>query len=399
MHNNLSTDLPEWDHLWNAVRENPDDFQSWEQLIRVAESSKKTTVHHESQVETIYDSFLTKFPLCFGYWKKYADWELNIHGADEAEKVYERGVSAIRNSIDLWNHYCDFVLGQPEKDVREIFERAAKDVGLDFLSHTFWDKYLEYEETNGTSSLSVLHLLDRIVLIPMHQYARYYERWRQLRTTLPPADILDPGLLETEISAIKKENNDICKEDIEKALRARMEKYGLELYSKIQEETNRRWVFEAEIKRTYFHVKPLDKPQLLNWQNYLDFEESAGNPQRIMALYERCLVPCAEYEDFWLRYGHWLVVQEFLQDARLAYERAVYTFLAGDKFKIKIALAFLLEEQGNIEDARKIYSTTLEKYPNHTESIINYARFEDRQNPQHIFLCSIGKTLSTELSD
>ncbi len=35
----------------------------------------------------VFDQFLAKFPLCFGYWKKYADFEFTIQGPIEAEKV------------------------------------------------------------------------------------------------------------------------------------------------------------------------------------------------------------------------------------------------------------------------------------------------------------------------
>lgn len=34
-----------------------------------------------------YDRFLIKFPLLFGYWKKYADMEFNIAGPESAEMV------------------------------------------------------------------------------------------------------------------------------------------------------------------------------------------------------------------------------------------------------------------------------------------------------------------------
>lgn len=34
-----------------------------------------------------YDRLLTKFPLFFGYWKKYADMEFNIAGPESAEMV------------------------------------------------------------------------------------------------------------------------------------------------------------------------------------------------------------------------------------------------------------------------------------------------------------------------
>ena len=35
----------------------------------------------------IYDRFLAKFPLFFGYWKKYADNEFSIAGTEAAEMV------------------------------------------------------------------------------------------------------------------------------------------------------------------------------------------------------------------------------------------------------------------------------------------------------------------------
>jgi pre-mRNA-processing factor 39 len=123
-------------NAWSAVQSNPDDFSAWEQLIRHAESADggvNATMEAENAngLRQVYDSFLEKFPLCFGYWKKYADAENTISGPDIAEKVplrstaillpqaqqahspllqvFERGVAAIENSVDLWAHYCDFM--------------------------------------------------------------------------------------------------------------------------------------------------------------------------------------------------------------------------------------------------------------------------------------------------
>jgi len=61
-----------------------------------------------TSVRSVYDRFLAKFPLFFGYWKKYADLEFSIAGTEAAELVYERGVSSITNSVDLWTNYCSF---------------------------------------------------------------------------------------------------------------------------------------------------------------------------------------------------------------------------------------------------------------------------------------------------
>ena len=56
-----------------------------------------------------------------------------------------------------------------------------------------------------------------------------------------------------------------------------------------------------QIRRPYFHVKPLEKGQLRNWREYLDFEMEQGSHERIVILFERCLIACALYEEFWLK--------------------------------------------------------------------------------------------------
>lgn len=102
---------------------------------------------------------------------------------------------------------------------------------------------------------------------------------------------------------------------------------------------------------------------------------------RIRALYERCLVPCAQYEEFWLRYGQWLISTEHISEARDAYERASFIFLPKDRTHIKIALALTLEEEGRYDEARKTYTSILESMPTHLETIQNYIHFERRTNP------------------
>ena len=74
-------------------------------------------------------------------------------------------------------------------------------------------------------------------------------------------------------------------------------------HEKCEEAVDKRYRFEEKIKRSYFHVKPLDLKQLKNWDTYLDFEISEGDHDRIVVLFERCLIPCAQYEQFWAKYA------------------------------------------------------------------------------------------------
>ena len=61
-------------------------------MIRVAESvdgaiTAQSSEENITNARNVYDRFLAKFPLCFGYWRKYADIELAIDSAAGAEKV------------------------------------------------------------------------------------------------------------------------------------------------------------------------------------------------------------------------------------------------------------------------------------------------------------------------
>jgi pre-mRNA-processing factor 39 len=72
--------------------ENEDDFEKWEALVvRAAELEGGVTRNSSPSaielVRNVFDCFLAKFPLFFGYWKKYADLEFSIGGTETAEMV------------------------------------------------------------------------------------------------------------------------------------------------------------------------------------------------------------------------------------------------------------------------------------------------------------------------
>ena len=69
-----------------------DNFEIWEKLVRAGESleggiNRNSSSQAITAVRGIYDRFLAKFPLFFGYWKKYADLEFSIAGTEAAEMV------------------------------------------------------------------------------------------------------------------------------------------------------------------------------------------------------------------------------------------------------------------------------------------------------------------------
>ena len=57
-----------------------------------------------------------------------------------------------------------------------LFEKATASVGYDFFSHPVWDKYIEWEEAKGYKT-NVVRILDKLITIPLHQYARFFEKY------------------------------------------------------------------------------------------------------------------------------------------------------------------------------------------------------------------------------
>jgi pre-mRNA-processing factor 39 len=78
-------------------------------------------------IRAAYDAFLERYPLCYGYWKKYAAAEQR-HGSSgdtdaaaaaggssggvaAAAAVYQRGVAAVPHSPELWVAYASLLQG------------------------------------------------------------------------------------------------------------------------------------------------------------------------------------------------------------------------------------------------------------------------------------------------
>lgn len=264
-----------------------------------------------------------------------------------------------------------------------LFERGAKSVGLDFLAHPFWDKYIEFEE-RVESFEKIFGILGRVIHIPMHQYARYFERYRQTAQTRPVTELAPPELLSqfrTEIEAASAHVPPGAKAEaeIERDLRLRIDTYHLEVFSKTQTETTKRWTYESEIKRPYFHVTELDEGQLSNWKRYLDFEESEGSYDRISFLYERCMVTCAHYDEFWQRYARWMGTQpEKEEEVRIIYQRASCLYVPIACPATRLQYAYFEEMTGRVDVAKDIHDAILLQLPNHVETIVSLANTSRR---------------------
>ncbi|KAI3667991.1 hypothetical protein L6452_43062 [Arctium lappa] len=283
---------PEEERLWSIVNANSLDFNAWTALI---EETEKTAESNILKIRKVYDGFLAEFPLCYGYWKKYADHEARLGFLDKVVEVYERAVHGVTYSVDMWLHYCVFAIntyGDPDT-VRRLFERGLAYVGTDYLSFPLWDKYIEYEyQQQHWSNLAMIYT--RILEHPNQQLDRYFNSFRELVASRPLSELRTAEEVAAAANAKGEVNNqenegEINPNTVEQSSKPvsaglteaeELESYMAireELYKKAKEFDSKIIDFETAIRRPYFHVRPLNVAELENWHNYLDFIEGGDD--------------------------------------------------------------------------------------------------------------------------
>lgn len=414
--------LSELEKYWQVVRDNPSDFAGWTYLLHHVEQE-----HNIEAAREAFTSFFKHYPYCYGYWKKYADMEKTLNDADAAEKVFEEGVRAIPLSVDLWTHYINFYkFKQSGKEdyyskVKELFNRALSAAGKEFRSDRLWDLYVTWEEENNNPK-GVTKAYDLLLTIPTQLYSHHFEKFQKHVKKNSPREMLstdeflelrqgvvtsskgvDDDDLEDEdedksaskvaadesvppgvdddappgLEPPSKVDKDMMSEEEIELMRKKIIENRKVLFNANEIEVGKRWMFEEGIKRPYFHVKALERAQLRNWKEYLDFEIQNGTHERVIILFERCLIACALYEDMWLKYARYMEEHD-INLARNVYERACKIHLP-KKANIHFSWAAYEEKRGNVKEAEDILCELEKNIPDMLEIILRKINLKRRQ--------------------
>ncbi|XP_064104976.1 LOW QUALITY PROTEIN: pre-mRNA-processing factor 39-like [Macrobrachium nipponense] len=308
---------------WEFVRENPYDFNGWTYLLTHVEN-----MDNLEAARSAFEGFLPLYPYCFAYWKKLSDMEVKHKELERSLGVLLMGTQCIPLCTDLWMPLLDRYISYAKKkelspdNVRQLYEYGLLKIGHAWHSSCFWEGSISYELHNG-NLVGVMSLYKRLLATPTKLYNKHWDHFLALVRDHHPCNLLSPE----DYEALRKQTCEELKikytptrylpsKSVKKTpqpedkLSSRMKEKLVASYIKThesnEEQVDKRWKFEERIKRPYFHIKPLDKKQIKNWKEYLDFEISEGNPLRIIPLFERCLVACALYEEFWCRYTSYL---------------------------------------------------------------------------------------------
>lgn len=271
---------------------------------------------------------------------------MRLCSIEKVVDVFEQAVLSATYSVDVWVEYCHFSMlaFEDPDDVRRLFRRGLSFVGKDYLCHSVWDKYIEFELSQQQWSY-LTQIYVQTLRFSTKKLQHYYDSFKKLvtiwkkemvSTSEPDLEFNHESEIQSEVQIFYKDeeianvvgnllgsSNGL---DRSRALHKYM-KIGEKLYKESHQMDEKIRGFESCIRRSYFHMKPLDDNQVENWHKYLDFVEKQEDFDWVVKLYERCLIPAANYPEFWMRYVHFMETKGGRELANSALDRAVGIFL------------------------------------------------------------------------
>ncbi|XP_043700368.1 uncharacterized protein LOC122651102, partial [Telopea speciosissima] len=383
--------------LQDLVAKGPEAFDAWISLI---EEIEKTSPDDIGKISLVYESFLSQFPLCYGYWKKYANHKARLSTFDKVVEIYEQAVQSATYCVGLWVDYCSFgmLLFEDPLDIQRLFERGLSFVGKDYLCYQLWDKYIKFEYSQKQwSSLAYIYI--QTLRFPTKKLHSYYDSFKKLVSiweeeigcqsaciTREQSEALanieireDSAFQNEEILAVI---NDLVDPAVGLRRAEALQKYlsaGELLYQKASQMDAKIHCFESHVLGSYFHVKPLDASQLENWHHYLDFVEMQGDFDWTVKLYERCLIACAYYPEFWMRYVEFMETSGGREIANFALVRATQVFLKQQVPAIHFFSARFKEQIGDVFGSRAAFlKNNLELGSAFIDYVVKEANMEKR---------------------
>lgn len=246
-----------------------------------------------------------------------------------------------------------------------------------------WDGFIKWENEEKNLQ-NIVAIYDRLLATPTQGYKTHFENFRELVNNNPVHKLLSVDEFKKLREDVRNDakaadaddqvppgedepNDHVRSEEEADAIRKVIISKRKKINKATVEMINKRWSFEEGIKRPYFHVKQLERIQLKNWKEYLDFETEQGDRKRILVLFERCLIACALYEEFWMKLIRYLETNrddpEFEKRTRDAFERAC-NIHHPDKPSLLMMWAAFEETHGNYERASEILQRLDKLHPN-----------------------------------
>ncbi|CCH44701.1 Pre-mRNA-processing factor 39 [Wickerhamomyces ciferrii] len=383
-------DNPDFKAARDLVNLDVNNLQSWDYLIKLTEQLitkyPSPTEIIKKSIEKTFDELLERFPLLFGYWKKYVALMYQISGVETSLEILSKSIDAFPHSIDLWTDYMTLLISNKGDDTTKIidnFKLAVSFVGHNFLSSPVWDLYLNFQENHGTKE-DLVKILLKLIRIPLHQYTRYFEYFTKVKSSIDIDTLID--LEGEDLNHAKGIENQ------EEKLNA-VNEYFMKVNQVTQGLVYEIWSFESQIKQSYFTLIAVSIDEVNNWDIYLNFliskhQQSSTDliKSQIISTFERSLIPTAFSPVFWKKYLNWYLDQypEEFDEINNIYIKCVNVFLPIQFIDLRLNYALFLraheQQENKIHD---VYLSVISYVPNETKPVIQYIRYISSSNSDY----------------
>ncbi|KAJ8312590.1 hypothetical protein KUTeg_009963 [Tegillarca granosa] len=291
--------------LLQLVEKDPFQYDAHVELIKILREMGEL-----ERLRNAREKMSELFPLTPELWLDWLRDEIPIATTDDErrkiEQLFERAVKDYL-SVDVWLEYVQYSIGGiGSKDgvtkIREVFERALTAGGLHTtLGSNLWEAYREFENA------VLAGLMPQPGQVPTPQQQEDFKLQNQRVNALFKRQLSVPLFDMEETYAEMKEW--LQEEEIDT--------YTNQAYKKALSKLQK-------IKPYEDGLQAASPPRLEEYQSYIKYELSEGDPARIQCIYERAIQENCLNSDLWLDYTKFLDTKLKVQSVVMSvYERSV----------------------------------------------------------------------------
>ncbi|KAH3674477.1 hypothetical protein WICMUC_003315 [Wickerhamomyces mucosus] len=315
-----------WTKISLDLTDAPDNFENWQNLAKIS-SQNLNKLSKEPELERFrvsYNQLLFRYPNLEQYWINYSKLEFKLGFTDNSLRIYEQSLTVLPSSLLIWTEYLKFLthkIGLPYDELIKYYQRAEMKVGTHYHSYEFWEQYLNFEEKFNGRSIYYFNLFKKVIEIPTYHYAELFNKFLKEIEDLDNKTvhkIINKSELSKKFKLELRPNEHFSKEALSD-LKIKLKKIYTDTYITTQFRSYEIFRYEGGIKFEYF-VPNLYKSyqELTNWEQYLDFVELTATStfQDIENIYERCLISCCSYPQFWLKFANFYLKNQQFESAK-----------------------------------------------------------------------------------
>lgn len=322
------------------------------------------SINDPEKYNDAYEQFLSVFPTAGWIWNQYVQNEIKNENFEHVEEIFNRCLISSVN-VDLWKTYLGFIVeslsrvygGRTiscEEKIKESYEFALGHIGMDLSSLSIWQDYINFLKISSVDQQVIYDVYFRAICNPMNGLELM---WKEFEGFEKNADLTKkPKEFKNLVTARYKTAIDI-------AYQRNRHSEGINKNALATPPGNQ--------------INDLHQSKL--WKQLIDFEKHNSQDfeidkvSRVTFTYNQALVPLYHYPEIWHQSALYQIEQGNIEDAKKVYQRSVSVL--SNSLLLHFQYLDFLELHNMKEEADELYKQLLNKSQNNVLVWIQYMNF------------------------